>query len=27
VQGDATLRDFEGAREAYLFRVQLELAL
>lgn len=27
VQGDATLRDFEGAREAYVFRLQLELAL
>lgn len=27
VQGDATLRDFEGTREAYVFRLQLELAL
>ncbi|NEM96660.1 FmdC precursor [Pontibacter sp. BT327] len=27
VQGDATLRDFDGTREAYVFRLQLELAL
>lgn len=27
VQGDATLRDFEGSREAYVFRLQMELAL